>query len=455
MATAILMPVQGNTVESCLLLEWKKSKGEKVSKGDIVCEVETDKAVFEIEAPEDGILLDTFFEEGDDIPVLTNIAVIGKEGDDYEELRPKIETVSEEIEDTPKEPENVSKETSKEKEIPEEKEEKKTELIKPKITETGENVGVSPRAKRLAEKKGIDPYSVAGSGPMGRIIERDILEVINSSEPLTPAAKEISAARGSVPKEGTGIGGRVTSRDILLSSGKMLKEDVIKEETIKGIRKIISDRMLESLQNSAQLTLNSSADASALLSLRKTFKNSTLDSRFSKVNINDLVMFAVIKVLPNHPIINSLMLGDKIRYYENIHLGFAVDTPRGLMVPTIKNAQNLSLIELSNEIKRLANACRDNKIQVEELSGGTFTITNLGNFGIDDFTPVINLPQTAILGVSRINLKPMQDGNEIKFIPHIGLSLTINHQVIDGVAGAKFLQDLAVAIKEVNLLIAT
>jgi pyruvate dehydrogenase E2 component (dihydrolipoamide acetyltransferase) len=148
------------------------------------------------------------------------------------------------------------------------------------------------------------------------------------------------------------------------------------------------------------------------------------------------------------------MLGDKIQYYENIHFGFAVDTPRGLMVPTIKNSQNLSLLELSNEVKRLAYACRDNKIQVEELSGATFTVTNLGNFGIDDFTPVLNLPQTAILGVSRINLKPMQVENEIKFVPHIGLSLTINHQVIDGAQGARFLQDLALAIKEINLLVA-
>ncbi|NOX67016.1 MAG: 2-oxo acid dehydrogenase subunit E2 [Chlorobi bacterium] len=445
MATAILMPVQGNTVESCLLLEWKKKKGDKVSKGDIICEVETDKAVFEVEAPEDGILLDMFFEEGDDIPVLTNIAVIGNEGEDYEDLRPTSESASEEVEQVEKEVEEKKEET------------KEPEIKEINITDSSksrESVGVSPRAKRLAEQKGIDLSNATGSGPMGRIIERDIQNVINSSEPLTPAAKETMTSGDSIPTEGSGIGGRITSRDILLSSKKILKENVIKEEPIKGIRKIISDRMLESLQNSAQLTLNSSADASALLTLRETFKNGTLDSSFGKVNINDLIMYAVIKVLPNHPIINSLMLGNKIQYYENIHLGFAVDTPRGLMVPTIKNAQNYSLINFSNELKRLANACRENKIQVEELSGGTFTVTNLGSFGIDNFTPVINLPQTAILGVSRINLKPIQTDSEIKFVPHVGLSLTINHQVIDGVAGAKFLQDLAIAIKEINLLIA-
>ncbi len=445
MATAVIMPRQGNTVESCILVEWKKKKGDKVSKGETICEVETDKAVFEVEAPEDGILLDTFFEEGDDIPVLTNIAVIGEENEDYEHLRPSLENTAEKIEEAPEAEEEI-KEEQKSKPI--------LETVIPEEKEAKGKVGVSPRAKRLAEQKGIDPYKVSGSGPMGRVIERDIQSIINRSEPLTPAAKEMREMGGLAPSEGSGIGGRITTRDVLLSSEKILKEDVIKEETIKGVRKIISDRMLESLRNSAQLTLNSSADASTLLSLRETFKNSKLDSRFSKVNINDLIMFAVIKVLPKHPIINSLMIDDKIYYYENIHLGFAVDTPRGLMVPTIKNAQNYNLLDLSNEIKRLANACRDNKIQVEELSGGTFTVTNLGSFGIDDFTPIINLPQTAILGVSRINLKPVQVGSEIKFVPHIGFSLTINHQVIDGVAGAKFLQDLAIAIKEINLLIA-
>jgi len=447
MATAVIMPRQGNTVESCLLLEWKKDKGDKISKGEIICEVETDKAIFEIEAPEDGIVLDLFFNEGDDIPVLTNIAVIGKEGENYDDLKPSESESAEE------------KSIENKEEVPAQDsvEDKTNKHVEPIITNKDDEnlkVGVSPRAKRLADEKGIVPQNLSGSGPMGRVIERDVINALNSTEPLTPAAKAALDEKSNVPATGSGIGGRVTSQDILTGSAKVLTEDVIKEEPIKGVRKIISDRMLESLRNSAQLTLNSSADATSLLALRETFKNSQLDSRFSKVNINDLIMYAVIKVLPNHPVINSLMLGDKIHYYENIHFGFAVDTPRGLMVPTIKNSQNLPLLDLSNEIKRLAYACRDNKIQVEELSGATFTITNLGNFGIDDFTPVLNLPQTAILGVSRINLKPMQADNEIKFVPHIGLSLTINHQVIDGAQGARFLQDLALAIKEINLLVA-
>lgn len=442
MATAIIMPRQGNSVESCLLGEWKKNKGDKVSKGEIICEVETDKAIFEIEVSEDGILLDTFFEEGDDVPVLTNIAVIGVEGENYDDLRPNSANESEEIAET--------------KEIveAEDKEEKMVESVIINNDNEKGSTGVSPRAKRLANEKGIDSNLLAGTGPLNRIIERDVVQAINIAEPLTPAAKEALVTGNSVPSEGSGIGGRVTSHDILTISNKTLTENVIREEPIKGVRKIIADRMLESLQKSAQLTLNSSADATALLFLREIFKSSELNTSFTRVNINDLLMYAIIKVLPNHPVINSLMVGDKIHYYENIHFGFAVDTPRGLMVPTIMNSQNLSLLGLSSQIKRLANACRENKIEVDDLSGGTFTITNLGNMGIDDFTPVLNLPQSAILGVSRINLKPIQSGSEVKFIPHIGLSLTINHQVIDGAQGAKFLQDLAIAIKEINLVLA-
>jgi pyruvate dehydrogenase E2 component (dihydrolipoamide acetyltransferase) len=377
---------------------------------------------------------------------MTNIAVIGNAGENYDDLKPTITN-----------DENTEKTTEmvKEKQIVI----NDTDNIKSQTSSATPlaigNNSISPRAKKLANKKGLNISNLVGSGPMGRIIERDIIKAGKSGAPLTPIARDISLnSTTTIPSNGSGIGGRITSQDILSKSNTTLAENVIREEPIKGVRKLISERMLESLQNSAQLTLNSSADAANLLVLRETFKNSKLDSRFAKTNINDLIMYALVKVLPNHPIINSLMQDNKIKYYQNIHLGFAVDTPRGLMVPTIKNAQNLSLTALSDEIKRLAYACRDNKIQVDELSGATFTITNLGNFGIDDFTPVLNLPQTAILGLGRINLKAVQVGNEVKFIPHIGLSLTINHQVIDGAVGAKFLQDLAAAIKEINLLVA-
>ena len=157
-------------------------------------------------------------------------------------------------------------------------------------------------------------------------------------------------------------------------------------------------------------------------------------------------------MIPDHPAINSLFLNDKIVYYENIHLGFAVDTPRGLMVPVIRNAQNFNLLSLSVESKRLSSACLEKKIKPEELNDGTFTVTNLGGFGIETFSPVLNLPQTAILGVGNINPKPVTIDNGIKFVPHLTFSLTIDHQVIDGATGARFLQDLADAISEIETI---
>ncbi|HGY55350.1 MAG TPA: 2-oxo acid dehydrogenase subunit E2 [Caldithrix abyssi] len=444
MAKAVILPRQGNTVESCILLSWRKKKGDKIKKGDILCEVETDKAVFEIEAEEEGTLLELFFEEGDDIPVLTHIAAIGEEGEDYENLRPAQTDIPEQPQESPVNlpaPETGHKES--EEKIP--------------VTEKTSNNrrGVSPRARQLAKKHGISLSGIQGSGPMGRVIERDVLNVMQIRQPLTPAAREaVLVTDAPLPAEGSGLGGRITRQDVLSSSQAEPEKDIVREEPLKGVRKIISERMLASLQNSAQLTLHRSADASALLALRAGFKKSALNHPFASVNINDLVMFAVIKILPNHPVINSLLNDYTVKYYKNIHLGFAVDTKRGLIVPTVKNAQNFDLLSLSKEIKRLTEACRNNRIHKEDLSPATFTVTNLGSFGIESFTPVLNLPQNAILGLNAIHLKPVQTEAGVEFTPHIGLSLTINHQVIDGAAGTGFLQELAEAIKNINILVA-
>jgi pyruvate dehydrogenase E2 component (dihydrolipoamide acetyltransferase) len=197
--------------------------------------------------------------------------------------------------------------------------------------------------------------------------------------------------------------------------------------------------------------LNTSASAVNLLNVRRNFKNNAEYHLFSSVTINDLVHQAVIHVLPRHPALNCLLQDDKMYYFKNIHLGFAVDTPRGLMVPVIKHSQRLSLLELSNEAKRLATQCMSSKVLADELTGGTFTVTNLGGFGIESFTPVLNLPQTAILGVNTIVPRPVDNGNGVEFIPSISFSLTIDHRVVDGATGAKFLQDLTATITNMSL----
>ncbi len=444
MATPIVMPRQGNTVETCVLIEWKKKKGDRVTTNDILCEVETDKAVFDIESPAEGILLDVFFDEGDEIPVLTNIAVIGKQNEQYDDLIPtQVET------------------QGPEKEKPETKIIKETPVAEKKITKIPQDnlpyseSGISPRAKKLADKLVVSTEDISGTGPEGRIIERDILENSQQREPLTPAAKGATTEGGVIPEQGTGLGSRITLTDV--RSAKKDKSivfpaDGTREVPLKGIRKLIAERMLDSTQNSAQLTLNRTAGATALLSLREKYKTSNKYKQFKQVTINDMILYAITKVLLDHPALNSLLINDTIVYFDNIHLGFAVDTPRGLMVPVIRNAQNLNLISISEESKRLSAACLEKKIQPEELNGGTFTVTNLGSFGIETFSPVLNLPQTAILGVGNINLKPVAINNDIKFVPHITLSLTIDHQVIDGVTGARFLQDLAETILEIEII---
>jgi len=443
MATPVLMPRLGNTVESCLITGWLKQKGDRVMKGDILCELETDKAAFEIEAPADGILLDIFFDEDEDVPVLTTIAVIGEQGENYDALRPH-EAMSNEsapaTDSKPPAPDTYGAE------VPEKNN------TAPARSEDAPPSPISPRAKKLAEKRGIPWPSVIGTGPGGRIIERDIRAAEKNQARLMPAAQKLAEKEGTIPASGSGLGKRITASD-MRSSGQQIatgsEEDTVRKVPLKGVRKIIAGRMLESLQNSAQLTLHSQADASNLLGLRKELKNRERPQ--NKITINDLLHFAVIKSLLINPELNSLFVPDTIEYYKDVHLGFAVDTPRGLLVPVIKKANYFNLSGLSDRAKILAASCIEGKINPDDLSGATFTVTNLGNFGIESFTPVLNLPQTAILGVGTINLKAVQADFGINYVPHIGFSLTIDHRIIDGATGARFLQTLAEEIDAIDL----
>ena len=422
MAVPILLPKQGNTVETCLILEWKKRKGEEIKKGEVVCDIETDKAVFELESPADGIILDIFFNEGEDVPVLTNLAVVGTKGENYDEYLPEIKKTN--IENKK---DNIKSNLNSGPAAVD-----KSKSIDSLVKDTSsDNKRISPRAKILAEKFKLPIDKIKGTGPDSRIIERDIISESKNYEFLTNAASDLISDTNLRPKAGSGIGNRITTKDIQEETQTPiynLEEESIKVVPLRGIRKLIAERMLESLKNSAQLTLNSSANATALLNLRKRFKNSKLYQEFQSVTINDLIHYAVIKTLPGHLEMNSLLVGDKIEYYNRIHLGFAVDTPRGLMVPVIKNSQDLNLIQLSREAKHLAAASLSGKIDTEELKGATFTVTNLGSFGIEG-------------------------ENGIEFIPHISFSLTVDHRAIDGAVGARFLQSLAKTISEIDLAI--
>jgi len=338
---------------------------------------------------------------------------------------------------------------------------------------------ISPRARNLAAKEKVS-VTFLGSGPGGRIIERDVIAALQNRAPLTAAARATGA--GAVPAVGTGLGGRVTSADVaaatdLRSPAPKLQtlnpdssfpaEGVITETPIKGIRKIIADRMHKSLAESAQFTLNASASAVKIQEIRSSIKNLGAfagEHGISKITINDLILFAVSRTLPRFPYMNAHKIGDTIRTFERVHLAVAVDTPRGLLVPVIRNANLLSLAQISSEAKRLAAACQNSSAKPDELSGSTFTVSNLGSLGITSFTPVLNTPEVAILGVCNIEMKPVEIGEAncncgcncgMRFEPHIGFSLTINHQVVDGAPAAKFLKELVDAVANIDLLLAS
>jgi pyruvate dehydrogenase E2 component (dihydrolipoamide acetyltransferase) len=440
MATVVIMPKQGQSVESCIITEWNKKKGDKVTKGEILFSYETDKASFEEEAPVDGVLLDLFYQEGDDVPVLTNVCVIGAEGEAIDALLagPTV---------TAKETEAKTAEVE--------------ETVKP-VVQIANNIQntivsasssfVSPRAKSLATKEGISLEGISGSGPRGRIIEKDVRTAIESAPKTTPLAKMIADQEKLQPAaSGTGLGSAVTSKDLTIQNPVYGNDFEIKK--LSNMRKLIAKAMHISLQNSAQLTHHLGADARRMMELRKKVKKATDSGYPTNITINDMVCYAVIKALKKFPQANSHYLGDNMKYFSKVHLGVAVDTDRGLMVPVLRNADDLTIQGLSNQLKEVAGQCRNGNINPDLLSSeaASFTVSNLGNYGVEMFTPVINLPQAAILGVNTIVPRPKDLGDGVyAFVPFIGLSLTYNHQALDGGEATRFLKQIAIEIENLE-----
>ena len=446
MAEAVILPKLGNTVESAIILGWHVAVGDAVRAGDLLCEIETDKATLEIESSADGVLLAQLCAAGEEVPVLSNIAVVGREGESVAEFASDSPSASAE---QPDQPENWQDGRVLNR-----------ERHSPSLACRGggrgvglpEPVKISPRARNLAQRKGIEYEAIAGSGPDGRIIERDIEAALQrSGAKVTPVAQAMLDSGDYKLAAGHPRGQRVSKADLLRVEG----ESAAKALPLTGVRKTIARRMRESLQSTAQLTLNASADARALQAYRRRLKESEARLGLSAISINDLLLFAVSRTLPAFPALNALFENDTIYPQEAVHLGLAVDTERGLLVPVIRSAESLTLKQLSAEAGRLAEACRAGNIAPDALAGGSFTVSNLGALGIESFTPILNPPQVGILGVGSINLKPVQLDGEVAFIPHIGLSLTINHQVVDGAPAARFLQKLSANLAQIDLLLAT
>jgi pyruvate dehydrogenase E2 component (dihydrolipoamide acetyltransferase) len=403
MAVPIIMPKQGQSVETCIITRWFRKKGDKVSTGDILFSYETDKAAFDFESPADGNLLEIFFDEGAEVPVLVNVAIIGSPGESTESLIPSGETVK-------------SKPPVPSDEVPEKKADMTPVIPAAKAPEEDNSrIRISPRARRLAAERGLNFSTISGSGPNGRIVVKDIEK----------ALKENLAS----------------SQNIVTSSGS----DFI-EKPLSNVRKLIARAMHSSLQNSAQLTHHMSADVRRLLEARKANKEKMANGETKHdITLNDMVCWCVIRALEKFPEVNSHFLDDRIKTFSKVHLGIAVDTSRGLMVPVVRNASDMTIEALSRELKSVAEACKKGNINPELLNSGSasFTVSNLGNYGVEMFTPVINLPQAAILGVCTIIYRPADIGNNIiGLVPHMGLSLTYDHRAIDGGPATLFLREI-------------
>ena len=430
MAIPIIMPRQGQSVESCILTEWKVAVGDEVSEGDVLAVIETDKASFDLESTASGKVLALFWEADDDIPVLANVAAVGEEGESVDDLRPVGEEPS-----TPPTEATPSASSPDQANLPSSTPETATPDLSVSAN-TGSSAGISPRARKIAGKHGIDPETLEGTGPGGRVIERDVEAALSGLPRLTASAVARAREEGlEPPRRGRGLAGMALASD-MKQPGSIEGAEI---KPVKGIRKVIAERMMQSLQSTAQLTLHASFELSAA----QAFRAQRLEEGKSKISLNDLIAHGIIQALAAHPEMNAHFLGDRIASFEKVHLGVAVDTPKGLLVPVVREASELSLESLSSSIKKVAIACREGTVSPDELTGGSFTLTNLGMLGVETFTPVLNTPEVAILGVGGIVLKPKRlESGEVDYADFLPLSLTIDHQAIDGAPAARFLQTL-------------
>jgi len=451
MATKIIMPQGGQHVEEGRVVKWLKAEGDAVKKGEVVCEVETEKVVLEVESPADGVLLKIVVPAGEKVAVFATIGIVGAPGEQVDLA----------------------------KFAPEEKEEKGVDIseIRKRLAEKearGEaGVKASGRAKKLAAEKGVDLAAVQGSGPGGRIVEEDVLraaeemakapdEVMVGKVRISPVAKKMAEDKGLDVSsiQGTGPMGRIMKEDVLRAmeeKGKK-KEPVpgalkqVKETIpIRGVRQVIFDRMHQSLQQSAQLTLTMEVNAAELGRFRKTLVDSLKD-RDIRISYNAILVKIIARALEEHPRMNSSVVKDEIWLWDSVNVGVAVAAEQGLIVPVVRDANKKDLIAIQKDIDEKVEKAKTKKLVPDDLQGGTFTLTGLGFLDIEAFTPILNPPEVGILGVGKIIEKPVVENGEIKVGQRMTLSLTFDHRIIDGVDGARFLKSIKSYIEAPYLL---
>ena len=451
MAADFFIPKLGQTVEEVTLVRWLVEDGAKVSQGQEVMEVETDKAVFPVEANARGIIHIGPYKEGEVVPVLTVVAIIGEPEDKFEVQGTGLSTPA-------------SESAPVASAIP-------TASPSPQLAASGESEKpfASPRARKLAAEKNVNLAAVLPTGYGGvRVAERDVLAFLAQAPKATPVAQRMATEVGidlsSVA--GTGPGGRIVKEDIARLvhpeistlnpplSISSPQPEILERIPLKGVRAIIAERLAASVHTTARVTLVTEADATEFVAARTRIKEKVEQDWGFAPGYNDLLARIVTAAIHRFPYMNARLAPDAIEILGHVHMGMAVDTERGLLVPVIRDADQKSLRQFGTEFRLLVERARNRRSLPYDLTGGTFTITNLGMYDVDAFTPVINLPEAAILGVGRIAPKVVAYHGEAVIRQMWTLSLVFDHRLTDGAPAARFLQYIKQLIEEPYLLLA-
>jgi pyruvate dehydrogenase E2 component (dihydrolipoamide acetyltransferase) len=424
------MPKWGLTMKEGKISKWFKAEGDTIQKGEPFFEVETEKITNVVEAITDGFLFQIVVSSGTTVPVGTIVAVIAEPGEKPERIEGL--QAGEVVEEAAPSAGGAAPDA-------------------PEKPAAKKFVPASPSARRVAKELGVDLAQVNGTGPKGRVIEADVMRYHEQGPPtpkVTPLAAEMIRQAGldAAAIQGTGEGGKITREDVerALELQKQAEATFpVKSIPFSGMRKSIAENMHSSLQNTAQLTTFTEVDVTEMIRFRDTVREEFKKDETVRISYNDIIILATSRALKHYPIMNSTLVGEEILLHDSVNMGIAVALPEGLIVPVLRDADKMGLFQIAGRARELARKAREGTLTVDEVTGGTFTISNVSMFQVDGLTPILKPPETGILGVGRVKEKPAVHNGEIAIRSMMYLNLTFDHQVVDGAPAAEFLQTLA------------
>lgn len=455
MPELVLMPKLGFNMETGYISSWHKKEGDVIEKGDVLLEIETDKTTMEIESTVSGTVRKILKDEGETVPVILPIAIIGEANENIDQmLREALAQLGQPVDSTLDSSEQDATTTPIVELLAQE--------APPISVSSSIQLKLSPRAQKYIREKNLDlaALNIKGTGFQGGVSARDVEEYVKKNQTkISPIAEKIANHNkldiNSV--QGTGLGGKVMKADVQKALNN--KEDnpptvpfvgdkkVLRTINYSGVRKVIGDRMSQSKFTAPHLYFTTSVDMTSLLALRKQVNA----AQEQKVSVNDFIIGAVIKALQKYPELNSSLQGDKIFQYEDVNIGIAVGLENGLIVPVIRQAQSKKLSQIAKESQTLSEKARNGKLLPDEYQGGTFTISNLGMFGIENFTAIINPPEVGILSISATKKNPVvveEDGEDKVMIkPMMNITLSVDHRIIDGMVATRFINEVKALIE--------